>query len=241
MESPHTFSIRKCSKLVQGESWRHFPQRSGLTLHLVVERIGLGIAMIYWKGDSLAKLYWNRKFCLQFSACYPSLSMKQVLLLGDILQRVQVDFKSNRDFEQCRNAIELCGLPYKTLSSRRGDIATTAPSDSEVYPFFQFLQQAEPDYDCTQVTSLAMSQSLEFDSTQNTSLNDFDIRTTLKPLQAEPLPVLPLDAQLLTNKLNDGIDPDISDEAMRNHITHLLKQKSFKQLLAKVERVLEEY
>ncbi|EDK38119.2 predicted protein [Meyerozyma guilliermondii ATCC 6260] len=255
MKPVNTFTIRKCSKLESGGSWRHFPQRSSLTLHIVVERDGGGVVMIYWKGDALMKLYWNKRSCLSFNASYPSLAVKQVSARGNVNQRIQVDFRHIAEFEKCCDAIKRLDLPLK-FSERQSapEGASQGPSqavdilDSQMWPLFSCSQPRGQDIhsefnDYTQSNNTSnFSQGLTFASTQNTSVPDtsttiHDKGTAVYGDILEPA-YDPSSVNEFLPVNNVHFDLSMSDSEFKAELLKKLKQKPFLQLLKKVEATM---
>lgn len=246
MKPVNTFTIRKCSKLEPGGSWRHYPQRSCLTLHIVVERDGGGVVMVYWKGDALTKLYWNKRSCLSFHACYPSLAVKQVLARGNVNQRIQVDFRDMPEFERCCDAIKLFDLPFKFLENRHSaPEAASQPSqavdilDSQMWPMFNCLQ---PDIhsqynDYTQSNNTSnFSQGLTFASTQNTSFPDTSIHNQAATVAYGDTPDPVYGSNTEVNNVH--FDLSMSEAEFKSEVMKKLKQKPFLELLRKVEAAM---
>lgn len=199
--------------------------------------------MIYWKGDALTKLYWNKRSCLSFNACYPSLAVKQVLARGNVNQRIQVDFKDITEFERCCEAIKLFDLPLKFLENRQSapEGASQCPSqavdflDSQMWPVFNCLQPHGQDIhsqfnDYTQSNDTStFSQGLTFASTQNISF--LDTSTTIRNKDSNSVnEILP--------ESNVHFDLAMPEAEFKAELLKKLKQRPFLQLLKKVEAAM---
>lgn len=242
MGQVQTFLIRKCSIFEQSNRWRHFPQRSSLTFHLISEKNGSGVIMVYWRGDSLTKTYWNATSFLSSTACYPSLALKQVLSQGEVVQRIQVDFIDLIEFDRCCDAIKRSGLSIKLQEKRAQDELFSQPSSQ------LFISESQTSNSMKRVptqtpesqTNVSTDFSQRFCASQGTQKTDNLVNPLiLKPREESPSNTYP--------GLNDTpfnlwrpIDPVpdyslLTNTDLKALINYKLKQRSFIDLVNRVD------